>query len=537
MEVEPDDHSAETSQCAVPQPTSTPSSDAGQSTSPTSTAPSLLEEIEGIFSVEQLRKDEELLSHMNGRMLVSAQALSKHSKLVATHPTVTADDVVVCGRSTKKFVLEEFPQGCYSLGPLTQAHQKSRCTVSLRLGATPPSEPQKLLCDLIPSRAAAQTLLFHDAPQPRILHYYWCFSSRLVLLTFENDAIAKQAFLDLQSRKLANAQGLEARIRIDNQNAVFYSNQGAAINATTVKPRLPTDRGTASVTPFPAPQNGNVNHMMPPMVPAQFGMLGLPFSPFLFPFIAPPLMQGPQGPRFASNFQQPLMQRKSSAGIGPATDPNPVAKAEGVSTPEVKTHERKPNNAVGRAASTSAAAHVASMSAIPSDASMERSFSFTTPLTPATPADSDGITTPIGTKYRLDPYSQKGRVVQEQRASPTSESLGSPPKPTPTAAPQTIDAFCLPQPRSAALGGAPPLMSKLPRGKPGRQSETPSTVTALSSAQFPALTDGQKANGAVRPLPDGIACVDQKSPTVNTVAVKASYASILLGGSRGETTA
>jgi hypothetical protein len=504
--------------------------------------------IDGLFSVEQLRKDEELLSQMNGRMLVSAQALSKHSKMVATHPTVTADDVIMCGRSTKKFVLEEFPQGCFFLGPLTQAHQKSRCTVSLRLGggsnATASAEPHKLLCDIIPSRAAAQALLFHDSPQPRILHYYWCSTSRLVLLTFENDAIAKQAFLDLQSKKLANAQGLEARIRIDNQNAVFYSNQGAAINATAVKPRVPADRASAPAAPFSAPPNGVINAApfpngamnafpMPPMVPPQF--LGLnpfsPFSPFLFPFIAQPIMQGQQGQRFVPHSLQPQLQRKPPAGA-PTSDQGSL-KVDAPAGSDTKQNDRRPIHVAGR--TSAASVEMSSATVMPSDGSMERSFSFTTPLTPATPANSDSITTPaVVTKYRLDPYSQKGRVVQELRASPTAEPLGSPPKPTPTCAPLTIDAFCLPQPRSAALGGAPPVMSKLSRATSARQ---PDASSSLSSTQFPSLCDvPAKASGPLRaPLPDGVACVDQKSPTVST-AVKASYASILLGGTRSETT-
>lgn len=525
MDTASEDRGSDDVACNVPQAVST-ASEGAQSSSPSGgNGPSLLEVIDGLFSIEHLRKDEELLALMNGRMLVSAQALSKHSKMVSTHPTVTAEDIVVCGRSTKKFVLEELPQGSFSLGPLIQAHQKSRCTVSLRLGANTTDAPtQRPLREIIPSRAAAQSLLFHDAPQPRILHYYWCPTARLILLTFENDAIAKQAFLDLQSKKIPNAPGIEARIRIDNQNAVFYSNQGAAINAPAVKPRVPAERSTTA-TPFAAVPNigGSVPNFggMPPMVPPQFGMLGFPFSPFLFPPFMAPLMapQGPQPNRFPA--QPP--QRKPFGG---AVDHR--GKSEDVEG-DAKSNERKPpavadvkivNPATDGARSSPA---LLAVQDLPSD----RSMSFIAPLTPATPATPDSLSTPsVGTKYRLDPYSRGGRVVQEERASPTTESLDSPPKAI-VAAPPTID-FCLPQPRSVANGGAP-LLPK-PRGNVGRLPEP----AALSAAQFPTLDEPKAAKG---PLPNGVACVDQKSPTVNSVAVKASYASILLGASRSEQTA
>jgi hypothetical protein len=539
------------------------SEDAGQSThstSPTSGAsPSLHEVIESLFGVEQLRDDDELMAHMNGRMLISAHMLCKHSRIVAMQPTVTVDDIVVCGRSTRKFVLEEYPQGCFLLGPLPQAHQKSRCAMSLRPAhgsAPPPVEAVKILCDMMPSRAAAQALLFNGA-HPRILHHYWCPISQLIILNFENDTIAKQAFLDLQQKKLPNGIVVEVRIRIDNQNAVFYSNQGAPINTSTKQRSSTTERGSnhhssgplqANTFP-PMVQNQNGNHyQLPSMFPGMpMGMMGFPpFSPFLMPFMVPPMVN-PVVPRHPL----PLQPNTQQPGQSLQQDPSPAMRASDLGVPirPVQVGEsagRAPTKPDAQPASIKTSNVVAAppVLAVPHSSSpssphiSEKLQVSTTPLTPATSL-SDSLSTPSVTKYRLDPYSNKGRVVQEERLSPdTSMSCATNVK---SVAPPTIDVFCLPQPRSAMDDVLPPGQSTAasrrnkhpPQWKSNRRD--PQNIPGASLTHFPALEDppvGRSLSTQQRvPLPTGVPSVDERSPVVGAPN-KATYASILLGAAR-----
>ena len=162
----------------------------------------LLTSLEAMFQTPRMRQDQELLDAMNGRMMLPVGALAALLR-GRGQGEVSEDDIVRVGKGTKKFVLEEERTGFY-VGPVPQALQKGRCVLAIQPHSITRQEVQGLI------------------PQFSILHSF--LIPEALLVAFDDERIAKNAFLELQGKKLKGAL-VVAKVRLEQFLHIIYSNQ------------------------------------------------------------------------------------------------------------------------------------------------------------------------------------------------------------------------------------------------------------------------------------------------------------------------
>lgn len=167
--------------------------------------------------------------------------------------SVSEEDIVRVGKNTKKIVLEEERSG-FNIGPVPQSMQKGRCTLAI--------QPATL------SRQDVQSLI----PQFPILHTFLTADASL-LTTFDDERVAKSAFLELQGKKFKGTAVI-AKVRLEQFLHVIYSNQTVVSYPAPQARKQPAGGGAAG--------SSSVNSQQPPVVP-------MPMMPSLFslPFLQP----------------------------------------------------------------------------------------------------------------------------------------------------------------------------------------------------------------------------------------------------------
>lgn len=419
------------------------------------TVDKIIEIVETIFSPENVRVDADLHKHMNGRMMVSTCSLLEHPRLQSLG--IVAEDLVSAGKATKRFVLEEHTAGKFFFGPLPQSHPKGRCIITLQCVADPTGTRRSVI-DAIPSKEAAQDVVGAHHP---VVHYFQSREANLVFVGFEDERIAKQAFLDTQKKNIGDVT-VESKIRIEGTTNVLHCNQQVVPQSSgTIAQRrqaaMPTVAATArnglvmgAVPPLPGlvpplPAAGALP--VPPALPLP--LLGMPWPPFpmfpppfgLFPppFGVPPLglkasaqVLGGLGPSSSSEVpvapSSALEGAKASKDDALATSPADMPPAQRKSPADVPLAKPRSQQPAAKSASTKREAEAAKP---PHQLSYDAA-----PFVPAAPSTSPLSPPSTGgssIRYRRDPYAGCVKIVHLDAApvlppsTPSTSSLMSSP--------------------------------------------------------------------------------------------------------------